>query len=183
MMTSSNGNIFRVTGPLCGEFTGHRWIPLTKASDVELWCFLWSGPWINGWVNNPEAGDLRRHRAHYDVIVMIHQWPGLIDRCPVAILCTNFKMADIFVIKYAFQIWVNIQRTFCWHDLTFIPTWISNYIHQTMWDEIIYRFPNFNGVIIEVVGMDTSFHPELYWTCDYLPMLWFKLIVLSKRGT
>ena len=31
MMTSSNGNIFRVTGPLCGEFTGHRWIPRTKA--------------------------------------------------------------------------------------------------------------------------------------------------------
>ena len=27
--------------------------------------------WINGWVNNREAGDLRRHRAHYDVIVMI----------------------------------------------------------------------------------------------------------------
>ena len=25
---------------------------------------------INGWVNNDEAGDLRRHRAHYDVIVM-----------------------------------------------------------------------------------------------------------------
>ena len=40
MMTSSNGNIFRVTGPLCGEFTCHRWIPLTKASDMELWCFL-----------------------------------------------------------------------------------------------------------------------------------------------
>ena len=26
--------------------------------------------WINGWVNNRTAGDLRRHRAHYDVIVM-----------------------------------------------------------------------------------------------------------------
>ena len=25
---------------------------------------------INGWVNDGEAGDLRRHRAHYDVIVM-----------------------------------------------------------------------------------------------------------------
>ena len=23
--------------PLCGEFTGHRWIPRTKASDAELW--------------------------------------------------------------------------------------------------------------------------------------------------
>ena len=44
VMTSSNGNIFRVTGPLCEEFTGHRWIPLTKATDAELWCFLWSVP-------------------------------------------------------------------------------------------------------------------------------------------
>ena len=45
-MTSSNGNIFRVTGPLCGEFTGPDW------------------------ANNREAGELRRHRGHYDVIVM-----------------------------------------------------------------------------------------------------------------
>ena len=35
VMTSSNGNIFHVTGPLCG------------------------------WVNNREAGDLRSHRGHY----------------------------------------------------------------------------------------------------------------------
>ena len=70
MMTSSNGNILRVTDHLCGEFTGHRWIPLSKASDAELWCFLWSEAWINGWVNNCEAGDLRHNRAHYDVIVM-----------------------------------------------------------------------------------------------------------------
>ena len=26
--------------------------------------------WIDGWVNNREGGDLRRHRSHYDVIVM-----------------------------------------------------------------------------------------------------------------
>ena len=44
MMTSSNGNIFHVTGLLCGEFTGQRWIPHTKASDAELWCYLWSAP-------------------------------------------------------------------------------------------------------------------------------------------
>ena len=62
MMTSSNGNIFRVTGHLCGEFTGPRWIPHTMASDAGLWCY--------GGVNNGEAGDLRRHRAHCDVIVM-----------------------------------------------------------------------------------------------------------------
>ena len=44
MMASSNGNIFRVTGPLCGEFTCLRWIQRTKACDAELWCFLWSVP-------------------------------------------------------------------------------------------------------------------------------------------
>ena len=60
MMTSSNENIFRVTGHLCGGFTGHRWIPRTNASDAEHWCFLVC-TWINGWVNN---------RAHCDVTVM-----------------------------------------------------------------------------------------------------------------
>ena len=34
MMTSPNGNIFRVTGLLWRESTGHWWIPVTKASDV-----------------------------------------------------------------------------------------------------------------------------------------------------
>ena len=48
----------------------HRWIPRRKGSDGELWCFLWSAPWINGWEKNCEVGDLRRHRAHYDVIVI-----------------------------------------------------------------------------------------------------------------
>ena len=55
---------FRVTGHLCEEFTGHLCIPLTKASDAELRCFIWST------INNREAGDLKCHRAHYDVTVM-----------------------------------------------------------------------------------------------------------------
>ena len=34
--------------------------------------------WINGWVNSGGTGDLRRHRAHYDVIVMdIHNYSWL----------------------------------------------------------------------------------------------------------
>ena len=48
------------------ESTGHRWIPLTKVSKAELWY-----PKKNGWVNNRDAGDLRRQRAHYDVTVMM----------------------------------------------------------------------------------------------------------------
>ena len=30
--------------------------------------------WINDWVNNREAGDLRRQHGHYDVIVMKCSW-------------------------------------------------------------------------------------------------------------
>ena len=70
MMTSSNGNIFRVTGHLWRVFTGCRWIPGTKASDAELW--------RNGWVNNHEAGYLRRHCTHYDVAVMYHSQLNLL---------------------------------------------------------------------------------------------------------
>ena len=69
MMTSSNGNIFRVTG-LCA---GNSPVPVNSPHKGQ-----WRGTlmfslicvWINGWVNNREAGDLRRNRGHYDVIVM-----------------------------------------------------------------------------------------------------------------
>ena len=35
-------NVYRVTGPLCGDVIGHRWIPLITANDAGLWYFLWS---------------------------------------------------------------------------------------------------------------------------------------------
>ena len=42
---------------------------------------------INGWVNTREADDWRRHRAHYDVIVM-----G--DNAPFMVLVVNSMVAD-----------------------------------------------------------------------------------------
>ena len=68
MMTSSNGNMFRVTGHLCGEFTGLRWIPHTKASDAELYVFfdfrlnkrISKHSW--GWWFETQSRSLWRHR-------------------------------------------------------------------------------------------------------------------------
>ena len=77
MMTSSNGNTFRVTGPLCGEFTGHRWIPHTKASDVELWCFFdlrlnkRSGKHMMGLGDNWEFGTLRAQSCIFIIWYLI----------------------------------------------------------------------------------------------------------------
>ena len=42
--------------------------------------------WINGWVNNGEAGDLRRYRSHYDVTVILSGYG-------TAILFTTFEMS------------------------------------------------------------------------------------------
>ena len=50
--------------PVPGEFPAQR--PVTQSFDVF---------WINGRVNNREAGDVWRYGAHYNVIVMI-------DCCP-----------------------------------------------------------------------------------------------------
>ena len=38
------GNAFHITGPLCRESTGPQWIPSQRASDAQLWRFLWSQP-------------------------------------------------------------------------------------------------------------------------------------------
>ena len=59
MMMSSNGNILHVTGPLWGESTGDQWIPLIKASDAELWYFLWSAPeqMVEQTIEMPEIWD------------------------------------------------------------------------------------------------------------------------------
>ena len=62
--------------PFCGEFTGHRWIPRTKASDAELWIFSLICLWTNNWANNGNACDLRPHRLRYDVTVMLILWIG-----------------------------------------------------------------------------------------------------------
>ena len=71
MMTSLNWDICHVTGHLCGEFTGPRWISRIKIKWGGYLMFSLICVWINGWVSNGGAGDLWRHRPHYDVIVMV----------------------------------------------------------------------------------------------------------------
>ena len=62
--------IYAGNSPVPGEFPAQR--PVTRSFDVFFW--------INGWVNNREAGDLRRYHAHYDVTAMMSQ-----KRVPIAV--------------------------------------------------------------------------------------------------
>ena len=56
----------------------HRW-DSHKSQWRRALMFSLICAWINGWVNNREAGDLRHHRAHYDVTVM--KWMWRCSRC------------------------------------------------------------------------------------------------------
>ena len=53
--------------PVTGEFPAQR--PVTRSFDVFFDLRL---EYLNnGWVNNREAGDFRRHGTNHDVIVMV----------------------------------------------------------------------------------------------------------------
>ena len=93
-----------------GEFPSQS--PVIRSFKVSL---IWA--WINCWVNNREAGESRRHRTHYDVIVM-HWGRDEID----AILQTTFsnvfswmKMYE-FRLKFQWSLFLRVQLiTFrCW---------------------------------------------------------------------
>ena len=120
-MTPSNRNIFRVTGPLCGEFTGHRWIPLTKASDAELWCFLIFA-WINAWVNHREAGDSRRHHAHYDVTLMVSER-----------MVINYIGSKVTNDLHPYKIYVNVS----WNKWITLRVKTTSRLQQYTWFNMI----------------------------------------------
>ena len=54
--------------------------------------------WISGWVNNREAGGLRRYRAHYDVIVMILQGGEIV------FICAGFNQQDPRCFMWEFRL-------------------------------------------------------------------------------
>ena len=82
LMTSSNGNIFRVTGHLCGEFTGHRWIPhqwpvarnFDVFFDLRLKKRLSKQPW--GWWFDTPSCSLWRHCNDSFVPTALNWQPG-----------------------------------------------------------------------------------------------------------
>ena len=117
---------------LWGVSTGHRCILITKASDADLW--IMSSlicAWTNGWANNRDADDLKRHRTHHDVIVM----------CPPCGMCwspyfshgskMSSKCEKISIIaqdKIAFPRWI---KNFRW------PQQIGKHIVLKVWGPLI----------------------------------------------
>ena len=95
--------------------------------------------WISGWVNNREARDLRRHRAHNDVILMLqinhsvsfttHQWSSI----------------DLFVRastqKFAVAVFVRVQ------DMAYLYRYVI-ILSVTIWPLLFFVQLNFVCTII-----------------------------------
>ena len=64
--------------------------------------------WMNGWVNTSEVGDLRRYRAHYDVIIIILY--GVYCKCYEVTQCNirdrsvSFKATSGMTISFIWYI-------------------------------------------------------------------------------
>ena len=72
MMTLSNGYIFRVSGPFMK--VGGPLNALNKGQWRGDLMFLLICAWTNDRATNQNAGDLRHHRAHYEVTVIKSVW-------------------------------------------------------------------------------------------------------------
>ena len=164
MMASSNGSLFRVTGPLCVEFT-HR-------SPEPYLMFPLICSWTNGWVNHRDAGDLRRQRAYHEVTVMVKYnnktgtgtinifhyayWTAAAScwLSPRKSCAHQADKQDTWQIKM--MIWIIATELFKWHDswtvvacANGVEMWVpeTNYSQSNFPSNLIYKGDIFfNGI-------------------------------------
>ena len=126
-----------------------------------MFSFIWAR--INGWVNNRKAGDLRRHRANCDVILMTSHHLGSPSHILVNIM--NGYISIYTAIKYV---------TFYWNDFVLLPLIKLSNIHglALVNEEIYFVLNNFifrviNGIkhrpysrqVTEWMECDVAIHP------------------------
>ena len=113
MMMSSNGNVFRVTGHLCGEFTGPRWIPAQRPVTRSFDVFFDLRPnkrlskqWWGWWFETPSC-PLWRHCN-----VLINSWCNKCESMPRRLIrmlraeTTASSLNDIMVCHW---LWICLR--------------------------------------------------------------------------
>ena len=137
MMTSSNGNIFRITGPLCGEFTGPGEFPTQRPVmrsfdvffDMRLNKRLSKQPW--GWWFETPSWSLWRHcnagqTMHilsvwfhetniilYDTTISIGPYQNLSLHLVFVSFCYSHQTSSLYFIKcFIFYVWYVYQFFF-----------------------------------------------------------------------
>ena len=101
---------------------------------------------INGWVNNGEAGDLRRHRAHYDVIVMSKWVTGVLQYriSPKSILNTHLTKSRFSLTSLSAVMEITkSSSTFSATNISSNIVWLLQ-LHDTIQMKLRYTRINYN---------------------------------------
>ena len=118
--------------------------------------------WINRWVNNCEAGDLRRYRAHYDVIVM---------RCwvPVTDLPQSHDELTPWWGKFVTKnhIFKNAAENLCG---VFLLITVSNLVSKNMIDKNGFKYLVSNNSNY-IVFRDSSPRNDLLYWLNYIDVI------------
>ena len=161
MMTSSNGNIFRVTGPLCGEFTGPGEFPtqrpVTRSFDVffdlRLNKQLSKQPW--GWWFETLSRPLWLHRNVTYISSYVDWWQVV-----TSIHADAYFFYDTPTLTYQMRptwYWImSHPRTFCYteqivEDYKRIFLQLANNIIKNIVDNdtIILKQRNCNALLLD----------------------------------
>ena len=119
IMTSSIGNIFPRYWPFVRGIHRSKVNSPHKGQWREALMFSLIRAWINGWVNNREACDLRRHRIHYDIIVMIYNFTK-----------THPCFYDIYIYIYIYISSVQFASDISWRPSIIDAGPSSNFWHK-----------------------------------------------------
>ena len=108
--------------------------------------------WINGWVNNREAGDFRRYRAHYDVTVMktlkeycrCNAIPSdSVEPSLYSWLLNSWRLRDAYYVS---------ELSHHWSDNGLVRTIWTNFAALTQREQFVYIFTNEDNMSLTWLG-------------------------------
>ena len=121
--------------------------------------------WIYGWVNNREAGDLIRYRAHYDVTVMCNHF-----------LCRKFDGVDNYFHNFDFHSYVDAATYGCGMDKVLSDT---NTAHHYNGIEYLPTIMNYGWpAYIFVLHFSRQFNSHRHW---FLYCNWDDIIIAGIK--
>ena len=139
--------------------------------------------WTNGWANNRDAGNLRRHRAHYGVIVTkIPVTLSPVQRIHLTIQNVNDGVKILRGFNYDVIKWKHLLRH--WPFVRGIHRWPVNSPHKGLWRGTLI-FPLIcawiNGWVNNHEAGDLKCDGAHYDVTVMLPYLFIPCSIVSGR--